>query len=74
MLMQALVILTITLQRRSWQDAVASAPPFLVTIAFKIFVLRPFANQFAYFSPTPEEAAMVVGDAKRSYKQRVSRR
>lgn len=41
-----------------------------MTLVFKIFVLRPFANAFSHFSPTAEEAAAILPDARYSYKQK----
>lgn len=70
MFMQAIVILTLVLQQLSWQDGVAAAPPFLITLAFKIFVLRPYSNQFSYYAPTREEANIHLTEAQHSYKQR----
>lgn len=60
----------ITLMRTSWKDAIAASPPLLVTLAFKIFVLRPYATQFKYFVPSPDELADLARESQRSYKQR----
>ena len=56
--------------RTSWRDAIAACPPILITIAFKIFVLRPYATQFKYFAPSPEELVDLARESQRSYKQR----
>ncbi|CDZ98717.1 Uncharacterized conserved protein [Phaffia rhodozyma] len=69
MFMQALIILTISLQTKSW-DAFAAAPPFIITVLFKVFVLRPYGNQFHYFVPTLEASHGLLEEARHSYKQR----
>lgn len=56
--------------RTSWRDAIAACPPILITLAFKIFVLRPYATRFKYFVPSPEELVDLARESQRSYKQR----
>lgn len=50
---------------------IAPGPTILITLGFKIFVLRKYANDFLYFKPTTEEQESVAGQANYSYKQRV---
>ncbi|KAJ9100894.1 hypothetical protein QFC20_005383 [Naganishia adeliensis] len=54
--MQLLMILTIGLNRRRYTDVIASCPPILIVLAFKIFLARPLEKQFTYYEPTPQEA------------------
>jgi hypothetical protein len=46
----------IALNRRVYSDIAGAAPPLLIVLAFKFFVVRPLEKQFRYYLPTPEEA------------------
>lgn len=48
--------LAIGLNRRRYTDVIASCPPILIVLAFKIFLARPLEKQFTYYEPTPQEA------------------
>lgn len=50
------VHLAIGLNRRRYTDVIASCPPILIVLAFKIFLARPLEKQFTYYEPTPQEA------------------
>lgn len=66
-LMQALMVLTIGLQKGFrtfiWVSAV---PPVFLVIAFKIYINRVFVPAFRYFTPTEEEIRLAHVHSERS--------
>ncbi|VDC00357.1 unnamed protein product, partial [Peniophora sp. CBMAI 1063] len=56
MMMTALMVLTIGLQY-GWQSYawVATIPPFVMVILFKIYINRVFHHRFRYYTPTEDE-------------------
>ncbi|EIW65454.1 hypothetical protein TREMEDRAFT_46183, partial [Tremella mesenterica DSM 1558] len=53
-LMQLLMVLSLI--RRRWLDCLASVPPILIIIGFKIYLGKTAEKAFRYYLPTPQEA------------------
>lgn len=54
--MQLLMVLTTGLIRAHWIDAIASAPPVLILLGFKIYLHKTIEYNFKYYIATPSEA------------------
>ncbi|THH05494.1 hypothetical protein EW146_g9887, partial [Bondarzewia mesenterica] len=67
MLMQALMVLTIGLQY-GWTSFawVATVPPFIIVMLFKMYINRVFDNRFRYYNPTEEELRLAKVHSQRA--------
>lgn len=75
--MQLLMIVTTGLIRAHWIDAIASAPPVLILLGFKIWLNRTIEFNFKYYIATPSEAEAqreAAMSEKRVHKSEVNRR